>query len=371
MIFTGNRHDEVFTFRKVDPDTWQDGEEIGGIKGGDIELSAFTDYKARLTMSFYGPEPPEHDSLVRVWYSFMDDDDEAYEAALGTFKVAYSEWDEEPVYEGGELAGVAYSGKANAAGVLRMADQDGPTMPWTEPAGALAVQRAAEIISACGLRVTVADQSTYALRSAHTFDAGASWLAIADWLLAAAGFRSAQPDPMGRIVLQRPHGAAEPLWGFAPGEASIMEGPMGVSNEWQEGFNTCRLFYSDEAGAVWAVARNESGSRMSVDARGVQSLREEVTQLDGATADERLAAIKAMALARVEDGAVELEHFKVSHPYVPLRPYDSIAAGAGGERRAGEATNITIKLEPDAMCETSARRFIAADIRTSVTGGKA
>ena len=369
--FAGNRSAEAFSFRSVDRETWQDGPEMGGITGGEVELAAFTDYKATLRMDFRGPEPPEHGAVVRVYYSFEDDGGERSEFPLGTFAVAYSDYDETGDYDGRSLAGMTYAGTANGAGVLSLADHDGPNMPITVTAGTNAVEAAAAVLEGCGLAVRVLDPSAYVLAADHTFDGGASWLEVANWLLGAAGFRSAQPDPMGAAMIMRERDAAEPVFRFAPGDGSILKQTVGVSNDWASSANTFRAFYSDEDGTAWAVASNASGNRMSVDRRGVMSEREQVTQLDGETLDDKLEALKALVETKARDGSREVEHFTVTHPYVPLRPYDCISETLGGQERVGAVTNVKIALSAGAMTETKARRFIAEPFELEVRGGTA
>lgn len=359
MRLTGNRADETYTYRRVDWETWQEGADLGNVVSGSIELGAFTDLKATCSFAFQGGEAPEQDSLVRIYYSFTDEDGERAEYQLGTFLITYS-----TVTTTDDRVG----GTAEGYSVLKVLNDRKAGMPYTVAAGAYPVVEAVALMESVGLRVNQGDESSYQLTSDHTFEPDDSYLTIVNWLLTAAGFAAVMPNAAGECEVRRPsaHGVR---FAFDAGAYSIMYPSVQTENDWQSTANVVRAYYEDDTCAVYAVAKNMSGSKASLDNRGGRELTlyESVSELDGADAASKLVNLVTLATSKLVDNSGEIERVKLSHPYVPLLPNDGITVKYNGIDWQGNVTNMRISLAPSTRCETETRRLTAPTITVDAT----
>ena len=354
MRLTGNRRDETYTYRRVDWATWQEGADIGDVTGGTIELGAFTDLKATCTFAFNGNEAPEQDGLVRIYYGFTDEDGERAEYMLGTFLITYAAV---------TTTDDRVSGTCDGYSVLKVLADRKCGMPYTVAAGAYPVAEAAAICASLGLNVAQGDESTYQLATDHTFEPDDSYLTVVNWLLTSANFAAVTPSASGECVLQR-QGGHGVRFAFDAGAYSIMYPSVQTENDWQSTPNVVRAYYEDEACALYAVAKNVSGSKASLGNRGGRELTlyESVSELDGADATAKLANLVTFATAKLQDNSGEIERVKLSHPYVPLTPNDGISVKYGAIDWQGNVTNMRINLAPSTKCETETRRLNAPTI---------
>ena len=359
MRLTGNRADETYTYRRVDWQTWQEGADLGDVTGGTIELGAFTDLKATCTFAFQGGEAPEQDSLIRIYYSVTDEDGERAEYRLGTFLITYATV---------TTTDDRMSGTCDGYSVLKVLADRKCGMPYTFAAGENPVDEAAAICTSLGLRVSQGDGSAYQLSSDHTFDPEDSYLTVVNWLLTSAGFAAVTPNASGECVLQRPssHGVR---FAFDAGAYSIMYPSVQTENYWQSTPNVVRAYYEDDACAVYAVAKNMSGSKASLDNRGNRELTlyESVSELDGADATAKLANLVTFTTNKLIDNSGEIERVTLSHPYVPLSPNDGITVDYGDLQWQGNVTNMRIDLAPSTKCETETRRLTTPTITVDAT----
>jgi hypothetical protein len=285
MNLLGNRANETYTYRRVDWDTWQEGADLGNVTSGSVELSALSDLKATCSFSFIGGEAPEQDGLVRIIYSFNDDNGEYGEYVIGTFIVCYSSTTNIADYGSGRDGSMYVSGTANGYSVLKVLKDRVVGMPLTVKAGSNPVDVARSYIKDLfGLRVDYAP-STYTLVSDHTFEPDDSYLTIVNWLLSTAGYASVSPSKDG-VCMMFPD--VEPTKGgtmftFTNDDQSIMYPEVVEENDWQDTPNVARLYYETDEMALWASASNVSGSKASLDSRGGRELTiyENVSELEG------------------------------------------------------------------------------------------
>lgn len=362
MNLLGNRADETYTYRRVDWQTWQEGTDLGDVVSGSIELGAFTDLKATCSFSFMGQEAPEQDSLIRIYYSFKDEEGEVAEFMLGTFLIAYSTVTQ---------VEDRLSGTADGYSVLKVLNDRKYGMPFTVNAGELPVSKAVALMEGLGLRVNVGEESSYALQADHTFDPDDSYLAIVNWLLTSADYMAVSPDASGICQVRKATTSRSPVATFEDDEQSIMYPEVSTENDWQSTPNVVRAYYEDDTCAIYATAKNMSGSKASLDNRGNRELTlyESVSELDGADGASKLVNLKAYALNKLLDNSGEIERVSLSHPYVPILPNDAIQVRYGDFDWVGNVTNMRVSLAPSTKCDTETRRLVSPTIQTDVDGG--
>jgi hypothetical protein len=259
-------------------------------------------------------------------------------------------------------------GTAEGYSVLKVLNDRKAGMPYTVAAGAYPVGDAVALMESVGLRVNQGDESDYQLTSDHTFEPDDSYLTIVNWLLTAAGFAAVMPNAAGECEVRRPsaHGVR---FAFDAGAYSIMYPSVQTENDWQSTPNVVRAYYEDDACAVYAVAKNMSGSKASLDNRGGRELTlyESVSELDGADAASKLVNLVTFATQKLIDNSGEIERVTLSHPYVEIAPNDGITVKYGGIDWQGNVTNMRIDLAPSTKCETETRRLTTPTITVDAT----
>lgn len=382
MIYLfGNRADETYTYRRVSWDWEWDGDEphagphhfeeetdLGNVTSGAVELSAFSDLKSTCSFNFDG-EAPGTDDLIRIYYSFTDDDEVSESFCLGTFFIGYSRTDNTGDYLSGRLMA---SGSAEGWSVLKVL-QDVKILPFlTYPAGTNPIAAAAALIRGQGLAVAVGEESSYVLASDHTFDDGDSLLTVVNWLCTTAGYQAPYPDEWGTVQITRYVSPDErtPVAEFADDDESILYPTVSIENDWQSIPNVFKMYYSTDELALAAEARNESGSKASLAARGGRELSmiESVSELAGDTTQAKLDNLIEMAAQRLMDNSQEIERIELSHPYVPLVQNDSVKVAYMDRSWTGSVQNMHIELTPSTRCDTTLRRFVPASIVVEASG---
>lgn len=357
-----NRTNETYTYRRVDWSTWQEGQDLGDVVSGSIELGAFTDLKATCSFSFVGTEAPEQDSLIRIYYGFTDDQGEVAEFMLGTFLIGYS-----------TVSRVEdrLSGTADGYSVLKVLSDKKYGMPFTVAAGEQPIAKAVSLMEGLGLRVEVGEESSYQLTSDHTFDPDDSYLTIVNWLLTSADYMAVTPDARGVCQVRKANANRAPVATFEDDDHSIMYPEVSTENDWQSTPNVVRAYYETDECAIWATASNVSGSKASLDNRGNRELTlyESVSELDGEDAAAKLANLQTFATNKLLDNSGEIERVSLSHPYVPLTPNDAITVKYGDFDWTGNVTNLRINLMPSTKCDTETRRLVAPTVTVEVDGG--
>lgn len=359
----GSRRDVLFEARAVAWPSLAEGGAIPGRIGGRVDWAALTELKESASLTFDGREAPSA-GAVRLWLSFADDAGAEVREPVGTWLCSSGR----PVLSPGRARG-----ELVCASVLSAAARRRVGAPYAVAAGARAVDRAASLLRECGLSV-VADPSSYALSSPRVYDAGATYLSIANDLLSAASFSSARPDAMGRARLEayvEPTGRAPALVLAADGASMAPE----VSCD-DDGApdNVCRLHLATADEELWAEARNDDPSSpwSTANAPGGEStLFEEVAEVAGATQAERLAALRALAERRLRDGAARVERRTVTRPWSPLAMGDavSIEYPQAGVAWAGSVVEASLSLTASCQCQTTARRFVRPEFAVTTRGG--
>lgn len=356
-----NRADETYTYRRVSWPDFIEGADLGNVTAGNVELSAFSDLKATCSFSYEGGTEPNPKDLVRIYYSFRDDNNETAEFCIGTFFIGYS--DATYSLNGDSLIA---SGTVNGWSTLKVLQDIKIGYAYTVPAGAYAVAKAIELIQGAGLPVNVANESSYQLASDHTFDPKDTLLTVVNWLCTAANYQAPYPDAYGTIQIQQYIEPSErtTVATFQDDDNSIMYPDVAIENDWQEIPNVCRLYYSADDLAIHAEARNISGSKASLDARGGRELVlvDTVSELNGADSSEKAANLEAMAASKLLNNSQEIERVQLSHPYIPLVANDAVSVIYANRAWSGNVQNIKIDLQPSTKCGTTLRRFVPSSI---------
>lgn len=362
----GNRANETYTYRRVSWPGFIEGSDLGNVTSGSVELSAFSDLKATCSFNFEGGQEPGTDDLIRIYYSFTDDNGEYAEFCIGTFLIGYA--DTTYRLDGDRLMA---SGKVNGWSVLKVLQDVKMGYAYTANAGEYAIAKAIQLIQDAGLPVNVANESSYQLSSDHTFDPTDSLLTVVNWLCTTANYQAPYPDAYGTVQVQQyidPQERAT-VATFQDDENSIMYPDVSIENDWQEIPNVYRLHYSTDDLAIHAEARNVSGSKASLDSRGGRELVEveAVTELQGADSSAKAANLEAMAESKLLNNSQEIERVELSHPYIPLVANDAVSVIYADKAWSGNVQNMRITLEPSTVCDTVLRRFVPSSITVTAS----
>lgn len=364
--WTGSRRGR-FVYRSVDWETWDEGAEYAHATGGSLELSAFTSLKASGSVKFDGA-PPDTEGLIRIYYEFEDDQGEAESVCLATMLVETSS------FSYGADGSESY-GNATLESTLKVLQDRDYGAPFTVPAGTDAVGKAVELVTSLGLRCNAPEGSGYVLSSDRTFGTDeCDYLTIVNWLLDRAGFASAWVDAYGAVQMT-PY--VEPtsrvaVFTFEPGQKSVMLPELPYANDWHQTPNVVRLSYSTEEESLTAWASNiDPDHPASLPRRGFRekTLADEVDELSGETAKERLADLVAKAEAKLIDNSSEIDYVTVGCPLLPLSPNDAVEVRFGSLDWRGAVTNYTIDLgSGGAGCKLKARRFVRTALKVESSG---
>lgn len=373
----GNRSKETYTYKRVRwapgmPDHLGEFETYGNITGGRVELSAFTDAKASCRFSFEGETPPDTTDLVRIYYSFEDDNGDSANVPIGTFFVSYGD----VVYiSDGET--IIERGTANGISTLSPMIDKKLGVPYTIPANTDCVAEANRIITQDFYLLTnYVNSPGTTTKTAHTFEPDDSWLTVVNWLLSVANYQSCYPDPYGNIMLDAyvdPESRSV-VATFKDDEQSIMLPEVELANDWADTPNVARLYYQTDDECLWAKASLESGSRASLNGRGGREVTmvESVDELNGSTQLNRIENLTNLAVQRLTDNAAEIEKVTLTHAFIDgVRPNDAVSVEYSGFDWRGNVTNMSIELEPSTQCETQLRHFVSNSLVFGMTGGAA
>lgn len=369
-----NRAREQYTYRRVkwDPgnaDHFGEMEAYGNITSGSVELAAFTDTKASCSFSFEGGTPPDTTDLVRIYYSFVDDEGNSAECALGTFFVTYG--DVGYTRNGDALK---ESGGAEGSSVLSTLIERKLGAPYTIASGTDCVSAAQTLVQGFGLLTNQPSSPGITTQTAHTFEPDDSWLTVVNWLLSSANYQACYPDPYGTVMMVPyvdPEARAITAT-FRDDDRSIMQPEVTMANDWRETPNVARLYYQTDDECLAASASMVSGARASLAGRGGRevTLVESVDELEGATQADRIANLKAMAKQRLIDQSSEIEKVTLTHAYLDgIVPNSAIAIEYSDMTWKGNVTDMQITLSPSTQCQTQLRRFVPNSLTVTTTGG--
>ena len=362
----GNRANETYSYRRVLWPGFTECSDLGNVTAGSVELSAFSDLKATCSFKFEGGQKPNTADMVRIYYSFDDDTNEHGEFCIGTFFIGYA--DTSYRLDGDSLMA---SGTVNGWSVLKALQDVRLGYAYTVNAGTYAIAKAIQLIQGVGLPVNVANESSYQLASDHTFDPDDTLLTVVNWLCTTANYQAPYPDAYGTIQIQQYVDPSEraTVATFQDDENSIMYPDVSIENDWQEIPNVYKLYYSTDEIAIHAEARNTTGSKASLDARGGRELSEvdSVSELSGADSAAMAANLESMAAKKLLNNSQEIERVELSHPYIPLVANDAVKVIYTDRTWSGNVQNMKISLEPSTECNTVIRRFVPSNITVTTS----
>lgn len=369
MSYTTSRRSERFIYKRV---RWSDFANAGGnevstylqFTGGTISRGAYTTLKTSAQLNFTGQAPDTTD-LVRIYYTFEDDDGTVHTDCLGTFLIGAG-----TVAYAPDGHGLVANGAVTGYSTLKVLQDRLCGLPLTLNVGTDPIAYAVSMIQAAGLPVNAPSSTSYALTSPHTFEPDDTWLTVVNWCLTncSTQFQAAWPDEFGVIQVQpyQDPTSRSAVWTFADGSDSILLPSVSEESSWEGSANVVRLYYEDEAHAMWASAENASGSRSSLDARGGR----ETTYYEQVDEVADLAALQALAVTRLRDRSAEIEHVTIGHAFAPIGAGDPVAVKYGGSSWTGTVQNMDINLAPGAMCTTQIRRYVSAALTIAVDGAE-
>ena len=357
-----------FFFRRITWPDFKDAELYGYAVGGALEMSALSDVKINGTLQFDG-EPPDPDSLIRVYYGFTDGDGGYESVPVATMQVQAASPDITEA-EGG----TAKQGTAALVSVLQVLKDVDLNAPYTVKAGEQVIGTAMALIAERGLPTNNPNQSAYAMSRDYTFPADeANLLHIVNTLLGFAGYSSAWVDANG-VVQITPYvepGDREAVITFEAGEDSVMYPTAGYRNDWGGTPNVVRLSYSTDAEVLTAYAVNvDPAHKASLPSRGgrEKTLAESVTELAGETQAQRLANLEAMAASKLQENSAEIEYVEIPCAYMPIVPNDAALVRYGGIDWKGAVTNYKVNLSDDSDALARIRRFTRTALKIEMGG---
>lgn len=363
----GNRANETYTYRRISWPSFKESADLGNVISGSMELSAFSDLKATCQFKFKGGQEPGTDDLIRIYYSFDDDRGEHAEFCLGTFFIGYAKTDNQA-----DGSGLMASGTVNGWSVLKVLQDVKVGYALTVPASTYAIAKAVQLMQERGLPVNVTGESSYRLASDHTFEPDDTLLTVVNWLCTTAGYQAPFPDAFGTVQVSAYVEPSERavVATFKDDSRSIMYPVVTIENDWQSIPNVYKLYYATDEIAIHAEARNLSGSKASLDARGGRELSymDTVTELSGANSSAMLANLKSMARDKLIDNSQEIERVQLSHPYIPLVANDAVAVEYSDATWSGNVQNMRVTLSPSTKCTTTLRRFVPSSINVTTSG---
>lgn len=364
MDYNGNRHNEKYTYKRVSWDNWVEHEAYPWITSGSLELAADSDLKVTGSFSFEGRDLPNTSDMLRAYYDFDDDNGEHAHIALATLFVSYAELEHIDT-----ISGIKSKGTLDGASTLKVLQHKIYGAPFTVTANTNAIYKAVTLIKSCGLNVDYTPDITV-LASDHTFDSGATYLDIVNWLCDTAGYNPATPDAYGTIQLQ-PYTDTlnqDSAVTFVNDDSSIMYPEVNVANDWANTPNVVRLLYNTDQACITAEARNVSGSRASLDARGgrEQTYYEETSELPDNAA--KITSLVDLAESKLRALSCDIEYVTISHAYRPLIPYELVQIKYADMIWSGTLDTLDIELAPGTKCQSRIKRELYDNILVTKTG---
>lgn len=359
--YYGNRHNETFIYKRVAWSNWQEHESYGFITSGSLEMSTESNLVVTGSFSFEGFDVPDTEDLLRIYYSFTDDTGERSVIVLATLFISYGGLEYIDTTKG-----LKASGSLNGYSVLSVLEDKKCGAPFTVSRNSNAIYKAVTLIKELGLNVEYTP-GTKVLSADHTFKAGTSHLEIVRWLCQEAGYSMPYPDPMGTVML-KPYDQTErrtDTFVFTNDEDSIMYPEIEAENSWQETPNVVRLLYNTDQACIAAEARNVSGSRASLAARGgrEQTHFEEIGELDD-SADKRQ-QLADRAEKKLRELSCDVEYVTMKHAFIPIDPYQPVTIIYSDLEWTGNAENIQIDLSPATVTQTKIKRTLYDQIEVT------
>lgn len=369
MNWHGNRFNETYTFVKVSPVDWSENGTYDFITSGSIEMSDDNKYKVTGSFQFDGPELPDPNYYIRVYYSFDAANETTHKIEhakipLATTIISY------PTKRMQETTiGMLYSGSLTASSMLKILDDKKYGQPFIIKKNLNAVYKAFELIEEFGLRVDYTPSSAV-LSSDHTFSSDASYLDIVNWLCEYAGYREVFVNAEGVIQMHpllKPEQDLNPVV-FRNDDKSIMYPELDEENDWQSRANVVKKIYNTDKAWAVATARNIRGSKMSLEALNGR----EITKIDDVSDVDANKNILEQLLTQAEDDlrdqANETEIVTFSHAYIPMELKKAVKIEYSDMEWLGSAENISIDLNPSTKTQTKISKTIENTIEITKDG---
>lgn len=364
MDFYGNRHDETYIFRRVTWKGWEEHEPYPYITGGSIEFAEDASLKVSGSFDFDGLEMPKTEDLLRVYYRFTDDSGETGTFPIATFFINFSDLKHVQTTKG-----LKSQGSLDANSVLRVLDDAEVGQPYIIPAGTRYITRAVELIQSFGLNVDYAPSSA-ASRYDQVFDPGTTYLEIVNWLVTQAGYTEIFPDAYGTVVVKTIDAimADIPELILKTDKKSIIYPEIERQNDYLNTPNVVRYMHDTETSCIVATAKNMTGSKSSLDARGgrEQTEFEEIGDMPRETG--LLKTLMKMAEKRVRELATDIEYVEYAHAFVPMQLYQTMTLEFADLSWTGIIDNYTIDLSPGTKIQTKLKRETPQEIIVDVSG---
>jgi hypothetical protein len=310
MDWTRTRH-ERFEYLRLS----KAGAHLGpldGVTGGTISENLNTALKVSGTLTIAG-EADLGDERVRVSL-VAEQDGTVTEVVLGTFLVSTPSR---------ERLGPDVVTSVELYSTLLILADDKLEETLTVAAGTEAVGYARTLVEAAGLSAVVTPQETPSETTVDAvFEAGKSMLEVVNGLLGFAGYRSADVDAYGSVVLE-PYAEVAgrlPAWTFADGDASIFIPPVTDALDWYGTPNVVVVVSTNAETAMTAVSENDDpASALSTVSRGRRIVRyEEVSDIESQEALQARADLLLVSSARnVNIGTVR-------HTFAPIATGDVV-----------------------------------------------
>ena len=348
--FSSSRRQDKLRYVRVDWDSRKEIEELDGILTGEIERNDLTSIKSSGSLN-YVDEPDIGRDFLRIYSdSYQPQTGERVSVAHGTYLVSTPS---------STYRGAIEEGTADLYSVLQVLAEDAVEEVLCLPAGTVAVSAAAQLITGAKLPV-VASANAASLNADAIWDAGTTKLEIINWLMAFAGFSSAQVDGYGNVRLAPYSDPTNktPVFAFTDDDQCVFK--SGIVREYDI-FNTANVITvvcsNSETGDMTATAINDDPlSAFSTVSRGRRIVRcETISDVD----NQEALQVKADSLLVSETAAVE--SFEIEHVFVPLEMGDiiNLEYNAAGLSRSGlAAVRQTMQLRPGMECKTRFRRFV-------------
>lgn len=369
MNWYGDRYDETYTFVKVSPKDWSENGTYDFITSGSLEMSNDNKYKVTGSFQFNGPELPDPNYYLRVYYSFNSMNPDTYEMEherrlIATTIVTY------PSKQMKEITtGLLYSGTLTASSILKILEDKKYGEPFIIKKNLNAIYKAFELIEGFGLRVNYTPSSAV-LSADHTFSAENSYLDVINWLCDYAGYREAFVDPEGVIQLHpllKPEQDPDPIV-FRNDKRSIMYPELDEENDWQTRSNVVKMIYNTDKAWALATAKNVRGSRMSLESVSGREITyvNDVSDVD--TNKNILQQLMTKAEAELREQANETETVTFSHAYIPMELKKAVKIEYSDMTWLGAVENISIDLNPATKTQTKISKTIENAIEIEMSG---
>ena len=352
MDFYGNRHSETYTYKRVAFSNWQEHEAYGYITNGDVEYNVDSELKVTGSFDFEGYEKPVISDLIRIYYSFTDDEGLKFNEPIATLFVSYASLNLVDT-----VNGIKSTGTLDGTSVLKALQEKVIPLPMTISKNDNPVYYAQDLVKSCGLQVN-AEPTSYVMGKSYTFEAGSTYLEIVNELMSFANYKEAFPDAMGVVQLISTIDADEVV--FRNDDKSIMYPEVAEDNDWQETPNIVYLLYNTTDACISAYAKNMSGGRSSLDVRGREICYfEEVSDIG--TGNQRQ-AMYDLAVSYLQNKSSDIEYVTISHAYVPMMIYNPITIDYGDLEWTGQIDTFKVTLSPSTKTETRLKKVLTQNV---------